>query len=93
MGNSPATTGLFFLSLAKISMDLSSLVTIYFIVAGACLLTVIFTLIYIHRRKDFSKVVKLLWTFIIILAPILGLIAYFIWATGKESDVRRSGER
>jgi hypothetical protein len=73
-------------------MDLSSLVTIYFIVAGAWLLTVIFTLIYIHRRKDFSKVVKLLWTLIIILAPLLGLIAYFIWATGKRSDVKRSRE-
>ena len=67
----------------------STLATIYLIAAGVWLLTIIITLVVIYRRKDLAQVVKYFWTFLIIIAPVLGLIAYFIWGAGA----RRNGSR
>jgi hypothetical protein len=62
----------------------STLATIYLIAAGVWLLTIIITLIVIYRRKDLTRIVKYFWTFVIIIAPVLGLIAYFIWGAGAR---------
>ena len=67
----------------------STLATISLITAGVWLLTIIITLIVIYRRKDLSRIVKYFWTFVIIIAPVLGLIAYFIWGAGA----RRNGSK
>ena len=62
----------------------STLATIYLITAGVWLLTIIITLIVIYRRKDLTRLVKYFWTFVIIIAPVLGLVAYFIWGAGAS---------
>ena len=64
----------------------STLATIYLIAAGIWLLTIIITLIVIYRRKDLTRIVKYFWTFLIIVAPVLGLIAYFIWGAGARKN-------
>ena len=67
----------------------STLATIYLITAAVWLLTIIVTLIIIYRRMDLTRIIKYFWTFVIIIAPVLGLIAYFIWGAG----VRRHGSK
>ena len=62
----------------------STLLGVYAAMAAIWLLILIISLILIHRRKDMHKAEKLFWTVVIVMAPILGLICFFIWGKKKR---------
>ena len=62
----------------------STVIGVYAAIAAVWFLILIVSLIVIYRRKDMHKAEKLFWTVVIVMAPILGLICFFIWGKKKR---------
>lgn len=67
--------------------DLSGILLIYLIVVLVWLLVASFTLISILKRKDMMLPVKILWSAVVVIVPVVGLIIYLIYNYNKENRV------
>lgn len=65
----------------------SALFSGYLILVGLWLIAVIIVLITLFKRKDILMPVKLFWAFIILAAPVIGLIIYLIIGLPKKKKV------
>lgn len=65
----------------------SALVSGYLILVGIWLITLIIVFVTIFKRNDITSPVKLLWAFVILLFPVLGLIAYLIVGLPKRKKL------
>jgi ABC-type transport system involved in multi-copper enzyme maturation permease subunit len=65
----------------------SALVSGYLILLGLWLIAVIIVLITLFKRKDILLPVKLFWAFIILIAPVIGLILYLVVGLPKRKKL------
>ena len=63
----------------------STLLGIYALLVGIWLLILVITLIVIYKRRDMRKPEKVFWTVVIIMAPVLGLVAYLVWGRKRQA--------
>ncbi len=55
------------------------LITILWLVA------IIYTIKGIFERKDMEQNTQLLWTILIVVAPVLGLVIYYVFGEGRRN--------
>lgn len=67
--------------------DLSDILLIYLIVVLIWLVVASFTLISIMKRKDMAFILKIFWSAVIVLAPVLGLVAYLVYNYNRENKI------
>ena len=65
----------------------SALLSGYLILIGLWLIVLIIVLITLFNRKDIPLPVKLFWTIIIFIAPVIGLILYLILGVSNKKKL------
>lgn len=65
----------------------SALVSGYLILVGLWLITIIIVLVTLFKRKDTVLPVKIFWTAIIFIAPVIGLIFYLVLGLPKRKKL------
>ncbi|MES2776638.1 MAG: PLDc N-terminal domain-containing protein [Bacteroidota bacterium] len=53
--------------------------TFFFLVGVAFLTLIIYTAVKLWERTDIEDNTKLLWTILIVVAPVIGLICYYVF--------------
>lgn len=65
----------------------SALLSGYLILIGLWLITIIIVLIKLFKRKDIAQPVKIFWTAVIFIAPVIGLILYLMIGLPKRKKL------
>lgn len=60
------------------------MINLYILCSIAWAVIVIITVVQISRRTDMTRIQKLGWIAIIVIAPVLGLLIYYFTATPKK---------
>lgn len=64
----------------------------YLAIVAIWLATLVIVLITLFKRKDLMFPTKIFWTFIIFIAPVIGLIIYFVYGLKGKKKVLTSTE-
>jgi hypothetical protein len=65
----------------------SALLSGYLILVGLWVITVAIVLVTLFKRKDIVLPVKLFWGFLILIAPVIGLILYLVVGLPKRKKL------
>ncbi len=57
---------------------------IYILCSIVWAIIVVFTIVQIARRTDFTQQQKIIWMVFIVIAPVVGLLIYYFTATPKK---------